>query len=128
MAARRRRTLLQGTPSATSDAGHTAATGTRPVPGGNSRSGGNVLQLPPVPGGTAHGRPGPASLLRLAGALQTTVRELTGGDIDLPPGLGRAGRHPKFTELPSEACWDLLSTHGVGRLAIPSAPARWSSP
>ncbi|MGW0165581.1 helix-turn-helix domain-containing protein [Streptomyces sp. NPDC003343] len=63
--------------------------------------------------------PGPASLLRLAGALQTTVRELTGGDIDLPPGLGRAGRHPKFTELPSEACWDLLSTHGVGRLAIP---------
>ncbi|MFF3518265.1 helix-turn-helix domain-containing protein [Streptomyces sp. NPDC002573] len=68
--------------------------------------------------------PGAASLLRLAGALETTVRELTGGDIDLPPGLGQAGRRPKFTELSPQACWDLLSTHGVGRLAVttPSGP------
>ncbi|GAA3784860.1 hypothetical protein GCM10022206_25550 [Streptomyces chiangmaiensis] len=65
--------------------------------------------------------PGASSLLRLAGALGTTVRELTGGDVDLPPGLGQAGRRPKFTELPAKECWDLLSTHGVGRLAVPAA-------
>jgi CBS domain-containing protein/transcriptional regulator with XRE-family HTH domain len=64
--------------------------------------------------------PGAAALLRLAGALETTVRELTGGDVDLPPGLGQAGRHPKFTELSPQECRDLLSTHGVGRLAVPT--------
>jgi transcriptional regulator with XRE-family HTH domain len=63
--------------------------------------------------------PDAAALLRLAGALKTTVRELAGGDIDLPPGLGQAGRHPKFTELTPQQCRDLLSTHGVGRLAVP---------
>lgn len=63
--------------------------------------------------------PGAAALLRLAGALETTVRELAGGDVDLPPGLGQAGRHPKFTELTPQECRDLLSTHGVGRLAVP---------
>ncbi|MGW9030505.1 helix-turn-helix domain-containing protein [Streptomyces sp. NPDC055722] len=63
--------------------------------------------------------PGASSLLRLAGALETTVRELTGGDVDLPPGLGQAGRCPKFTELTGQECRDLLSTHGVGRLALP---------
>ncbi|MFI5689970.1 helix-turn-helix domain-containing protein [Streptomyces sp. NPDC051636] len=62
--------------------------------------------------------PGAATLLRLAGALKTTVRELTGGDVDLPPGLGQAGGHPKFTELSAQECRDLLSTHGVGRLAV----------
>lgn len=64
--------------------------------------------------------PGVSTLLRLAGALETTVLELTGGDVDLPPGLGQAGRHPKFTELSSQECRDLLSTHGVGRLALPT--------
>lgn len=63
--------------------------------------------------------PGVSTLLRLAGALETTVLELTGGDVDLPPGLGQAGRHPRFTELSVWECRDLLSTHGVGRLAVP---------
>ena len=62
--------------------------------------------------------PGAATLLRLAGALETSVLELTGGDVDLPPGLGQAGRHPKFTELSLTECRSLLSTHGVGRLAV----------
>ncbi|MFJ5534833.1 helix-turn-helix domain-containing protein [Streptomyces sp. NPDC093261] len=65
--------------------------------------------------------PGAASLLRLAGALQTTVRDLSGGDVDLPPGLGQAGRRPKFTELTTGECRELLSTHGVGRLAMHTA-------
>jgi len=64
--------------------------------------------------------PGVATLLKLAGALSTTVLELTGGDVDLPPGLGQAGRHPKFTELTTRECRDLLMTHGVGRLAVPT--------
>jgi nitroimidazol reductase NimA-like FMN-containing flavoprotein (pyridoxamine 5'-phosphate oxidase superfamily) len=65
--------------------------------------------------------PSAASLLRLAGALETTVRDLAGGDVDLPPGLGQAGRHPKFTELTTQECRELLSTHGVGRLAVTTA-------
>ena len=64
--------------------------------------------------------PGVSTLLRLAGALETTVLELTGGDVDLPPGLGQAGRHPRFTELSISECRDLLYTHGVGRLAVPT--------
>ncbi|GHK05059.1 helix-turn-helix domain-containing protein [Streptomyces sp. NPDC003753] len=64
--------------------------------------------------------PGVSTLLRLAGALETTVLELTGGDVDLPPGLGQAGGHPKFTELSIRECRDLLCTHGVGRLAVPT--------
>ncbi|MEU8591224.1 pyridoxamine 5'-phosphate oxidase family protein [Streptomyces sp. NPDC048664] len=62
--------------------------------------------------------PGVSTLLRLAGALETTVLELTGGDVDLPPGLGQAGGHPTFAELTTRECHDLLSTHGVGRLAV----------
>jgi nitroimidazol reductase NimA-like FMN-containing flavoprotein (pyridoxamine 5'-phosphate oxidase superfamily) len=63
-------------------------------------------------------------LLRLAGALKTTLRHLTGGDTGLPPGLGRAARTPRFTELTDKECRELLSTHGVGRLAVsmPSGP------
>src|SRR5262245_46572248 len=64
--------------------------------------------------------PGVSTLLRLAGALETTVLELTGGDVELPPGLGQAGRHPKFTEMTLQECRDLLSSHGVGRLAVPT--------
>ncbi len=62
--------------------------------------------------------PGPAGLLRLAGALRTTVRHLTGGDAELPPGLGQAARAPHVTELTDAECRALLSTHGVGRLAV----------
>lgn len=62
--------------------------------------------------------PGVSTLLRLAGALETTVLELTGGDVELPPGLGQAGGRPTFAELTTQECQDLLSTHGVGRLAV----------
>ncbi|WP_328341007.1 helix-turn-helix domain-containing protein [Streptomyces violaceus] len=64
--------------------------------------------------------PGAGTLLRLAGALKTTVWHLTGGDTELPPGLGRASRTPRFTELTEAECRSLLSTHGVGRLAVPT--------
>jgi nitroimidazol reductase NimA-like FMN-containing flavoprotein (pyridoxamine 5'-phosphate oxidase superfamily) len=64
--------------------------------------------------------PGPAVLLRLAEVLETTVRELTGGDTDLPHGLGQPARSPGLTELSVTECRALLSTHGVGRIAVPT--------
>ncbi len=65
--------------------------------------------------------PGTGALMRLAGALQTTVRELTGGDAERPPGPGRAARHAEFNELTAAQCRALLSSHGVGHLAVPTA-------
>ncbi|KOU61707.1 DNA-binding protein [Streptomyces sp. MMG1533] len=60
-------------------------------------------------------------LLKLAGALETTVTDLTGGNVDLPPGRGQAARTPEFRELSTYECRALLSTHGVGRLALSTA-------
>ncbi|MHC3472707.1 helix-turn-helix domain-containing protein [Streptomyces sp. 7R007] len=65
--------------------------------------------------------PGISTLLRLAEVLHTTVSVLTGGDTELPPGGQRASRHPQFTELTPHECRVLLSTHGVGRVAVPTA-------
>jgi nitroimidazol reductase NimA-like FMN-containing flavoprotein (pyridoxamine 5'-phosphate oxidase superfamily) len=64
--------------------------------------------------------PGTSVLLRLAEVLHTTATELTGGDTELPPGPGKAAREPEFTELTIQECRALLSTHGVGRLAVPT--------
>ncbi|MFE3249862.1 helix-turn-helix domain-containing protein [Streptomyces sp. NPDC059209] len=62
--------------------------------------------------------PGTGFLLRLADALETTVTELVGGSADLPPGLGAAGLDPELTTLNAQECRGLLSTHGVGRVAV----------
>ncbi|MDX3855303.1 helix-turn-helix domain-containing protein [Streptomyces sp. AK02-01A] len=62
--------------------------------------------------------PGTGFLLRLAQALETTVGELTGAGTDLPSGVGRAARHPELITLSAEECRALLSTHGVGRVAV----------
>ncbi|QKW48624.1 pyridoxamine 5'-phosphate oxidase family protein [Streptomyces buecherae] len=69
--------------------------------------------------------PSVASLIRLADALGTTLVALRGGDIDLPPGLGHALRHPRLLELDPAECRARLSTHGVGRVAVstPGGPA-----
>lgn len=61
--------------------------------------------------------PGIAFLLRLANALETTVAELSGGTVDLPPGTGQAAHHPELRELSGDECRALLGTHGVGRIA-----------
>ncbi|MGW2689678.1 helix-turn-helix domain-containing protein [Streptomyces sp. NPDC001414] len=65
--------------------------------------------------------PGTGSLLRLADVLNTTVSHLTGGDLDTPPGPGRAGHRPEFTGLSPAECAVLLGSHGVGRLGVDSA-------
>ena len=64
--------------------------------------------------------PGRSVLLRLAAALDTTVTDLAGGAGDLQPGPGLAGSDPAFTELTVQECRELLSTHGVGRIAVPT--------
>ncbi|MFD9974269.1 pyridoxamine 5'-phosphate oxidase family protein [Streptomyces sp. NPDC059017] len=69
--------------------------------------------------------PGPGTLTRLAGALGTSVEALRGGGVELPPGQGQALLHPELRELGAEECRALLSTHGVGRVALttPDGPA-----
>ncbi|WP_427924180.1 helix-turn-helix domain-containing protein [Streptomyces sp. cg40] len=65
--------------------------------------------------------PNRSVLLRLAAALETTATDLAGGSSDLTPGQGRAGSGPTFTALTVQECRELLSTHGVGRVAVPTA-------
>ncbi|WP_155056070.1 pyridoxamine 5'-phosphate oxidase family protein [Streptomyces blattellae] len=64
--------------------------------------------------------PGAGVLHMLAEALHTTVTDLTGGDAELPPGAGQGVRHARLTELTPRECRTLLSTHGVGRIAVPT--------
>jgi nitroimidazol reductase NimA-like FMN-containing flavoprotein (pyridoxamine 5'-phosphate oxidase superfamily) len=61
------------------------------------------------------------SLIRLAGALETTVEALRGGTVDRPPGPGRAGPHPHLDTLSRDECEALLADGGVGRLVFLSA-------
>ncbi len=57
----------------------------------------------------------------MAHALQTTPLVLQGGDIDRPPGHGRAGRHPVLTSLTLEQCQAHLAVGGVGRIVYSTA-------
>ncbi|MGW4564588.1 pyridoxamine 5'-phosphate oxidase family protein [Streptomyces sp. NPDC004561] len=68
--------------------------------------------------------PSLAALIRLADALGTTVAALRGGGIDLPLGQGHALLHPQLRDLGPEECRTLLSTHGVGRLAVTTSEGR----
>ncbi|MDX2702377.1 pyridoxamine 5'-phosphate oxidase family protein [Streptomyces sp. PA03-6a] len=62
--------------------------------------------------------PGIATLRGLAMALDTSVSALSGGEADLPSGRGQAAGRAELVELGGEECWRLLSSHGVGRLAL----------
>ncbi|WAX81484.1 pyridoxamine 5'-phosphate oxidase family protein [Streptomyces sp. KMM 9044] len=62
--------------------------------------------------------PSLATLVNLASALNTTVHALRGGGTDMPPGRGMALAHPRLLDLGPEECRTLLSTHGVGRVAV----------
>jgi transcriptional regulator with XRE-family HTH domain len=61
------------------------------------------------------------SLIRLADALETTVKALRGGRVDRPPGPGRAGPHPQLDVLTREECEAHLAGGGVGRLVFLTA-------
>ncbi|WP_406411420.1 pyridoxamine 5'-phosphate oxidase family protein [Streptomyces sp. NBC_01614] len=65
-----------------------------------------------------------ATLIRLADALGTTVADLRGSGIDLPPGQGHALLHPQLRDLSPDECRTLLSTHGVGRIAVSASDGR----
>jgi nitroimidazol reductase NimA-like FMN-containing flavoprotein (pyridoxamine 5'-phosphate oxidase superfamily) len=58
------------------------------------------------------------SLLRLAEALETTSTALAGGEVDRPPGRGRAGSHPRLEVLSREQCMAHLAQGGVGRIVF----------
>ena len=58
------------------------------------------------------------TLLRLARALETTPAFLTGGDVEGPPGIGRAGAHPVLETLTREQCIEHLLGGGVGRVVF----------
>ncbi|CAL9661407.1 hypothetical protein SUDANB105_07029 [Streptomyces sp. enrichment culture] len=68
--------------------------------------------------------PSVATLIRLADALGTTVGALRGGGADLPPGQGHALLHPRLKDLDPQECRTLLSTHGVGRIAVSTSDGR----
>ncbi|MGW0188953.1 pyridoxamine 5'-phosphate oxidase family protein [Streptomyces sp. NPDC003362] len=68
--------------------------------------------------------PSVATLVRLADALGTTVGALRGGGADLPPGQGHALLHPRLVDLDPQECRTLLSTHGVGRIAVSTSDGR----
>ncbi|WP_327341520.1 DUF1918 domain-containing protein [Streptomyces europaeiscabiei] len=68
--------------------------------------------------------PSVATLIRLADTLGTTVTTLRGGGMDLPPGQGRALLHPRLRDLGPEECRRLLSTHGIGRIAVSASDGR----
>jgi len=58
------------------------------------------------------------SLIRLAGALETSVNALRGGKVDRPPGPGRAGPHPHLDVLSPEECEAYVAGGGIGRLVF----------
>jgi nitroimidazol reductase NimA-like FMN-containing flavoprotein (pyridoxamine 5'-phosphate oxidase superfamily) len=61
------------------------------------------------------------ALARLAAVLGTSVDQLLGGGLDLPPGRASAAAHPVLEELARAECWERLSTDGVGRVALGTA-------
>jgi transcriptional regulator with XRE-family HTH domain len=61
------------------------------------------------------------TLLLLALVLDTTPIALQGGEVDRPPGHGRAGRHPVLDMLTREQCDAHLAAGGVGRIVYSTA-------
>ena len=59
-----------------------------------------------------------ASLANLASALNTTVNELLGGSVELPPGQRRPAAQPTLQTLGEEECRRLLAAGGVGRVVF----------
>jgi nitroimidazol reductase NimA-like FMN-containing flavoprotein (pyridoxamine 5'-phosphate oxidase superfamily) len=63
----------------------------------------------------------PGVLLRLAAALETTAGYLRGGEVDRPPGPGRASPHPHLDVLSRNECEAHLAGGGVGRFVFLAA-------
>ncbi|WP_371501780.1 pyridoxamine 5'-phosphate oxidase family protein [Kitasatospora sp. NBC_00374] len=63
----------------------------------------------------------PGAVRRLAAVLRMSEDELLDGRTDLPPGQSAPGPQPTLMRLSPEECWDRLSDHGIGRVALSSA-------
>ncbi|MGA5823809.1 helix-turn-helix domain-containing protein [Kitasatospora sp. NPDC094028] len=64
------------------------------------------------------------AFLRIAFALGMPWPELLSGHRpDAPPGQADAAARPLLLHLTEPQCWDLLGTHGVGRIGLPAVPA-----
>ncbi|MBQ1089259.1 DUF1918 domain-containing protein [Streptomyces sp. B93] len=68
--------------------------------------------------------PSVATLIRLADVLGTTAAVLRGGGTDLPPGQGQALLRPRLRDMGPEECRHLLSSYGVGRIAVSASDGR----
>ncbi|WP_112237727.1 helix-turn-helix domain-containing protein [Kribbella monticola] len=58
------------------------------------------------------------ALMRLAGALDTTISELLGAQPQRPAGAGPAALHPVFETMDDDECRRLIEPGGVGRVAF----------
>jgi transcriptional regulator with XRE-family HTH domain len=65
--------------------------------------------------------PSSSAIARLASALDTSVTELLGGNVERAPGSGAAARHPHLVELRPEQSWSRLGSAGVGRIVFDSS-------
>jgi nitroimidazol reductase NimA-like FMN-containing flavoprotein (pyridoxamine 5'-phosphate oxidase superfamily) len=66
----------------------------------------------------------PPAFVRIAAALGTAWPELlTGHRPDAPPGQADADPSTLLLHLTEPQCWELLGTHGVGRVGLPVGPA-----
>jgi nitroimidazol reductase NimA-like FMN-containing flavoprotein (pyridoxamine 5'-phosphate oxidase superfamily) len=73
-------------------------------------------------------QPSPASLLRLAAALDTTAEQLSGGGMDAPPGQGVPTAPPVLEELDAEECRALVAAGGVGRVVFDTSDGPMAVP
>ncbi|MFB6891534.1 helix-turn-helix domain-containing protein [Kitasatospora sp. NPDC056327] len=66
-----------------------------------------------------------AGFARIAAVLGMTWNELLEGRQDAPPGQSQpsADARPLLMHLTEPECWDLLGTHGIGRVGLPATPA-----
>jgi transcriptional regulator with XRE-family HTH domain len=65
--------------------------------------------------------PTPAALARLAAAIGTTTRAITGAGLDLPPGRQEPAQRPVLETLSEAECRGYLGTGGVGRFLFTQA-------
>ncbi|MBO1414500.1 pyridoxamine 5'-phosphate oxidase family protein [Streptomyces sp. FH025] len=65
----------------------------------------------------------PGGFARIVGALRMTWSEVLEGRADAPPGQPDPASHPLLLHLTEPQCWELLGTHGIGRIGLPVEPA-----
>ncbi|MFJ8622138.1 helix-turn-helix domain-containing protein [Kitasatospora sp. NPDC093550] len=64
----------------------------------------------------------PAGFVRIAAVLGCSRDELLTGRADAPPGHGGPGPHPRLQNLTEAECWELVGTHGIGRIGLAVEP------